>query len=376
MTAIAKRLFEADQLSLLSEVLESLPLFILVYSPRRGIEWVSPELTRLLGWTAEDLREVSRLSSLFFTDAGLAVDLFSSHPETIVDWPEVQIKSKNAGLVSCAWRIDRSTEGIVIAIGADISLAKAQAAKIAQQHVQILGASRLSSLGEMASGIAHEINNPLAIISAKAAQMKRALQRDNLDRDQMLAGLQKIDETAHRIGKIVKGLQAFSRSEVEADYETVQLISVVRQVLDLCFEKFHSSGVEIRVEIEPALTLDCRPVQLGQVLMNLINNAWDAIGSGARTSGSCFVEVKAEVVGEWIEILVIDSGPGIPEDLVKKIMDPFFTTKEVGHGTGIGLSISQAILEKHGGKLELARPRDSTTFRILLPQRQSKNART
>lgn len=234
-----------------------------------------------------------------------------------------------------------------------------------EQQKHIVRTSKMSALGEMASGIAHEINNPVAIVLTRAEQLEEVLAEKELDRALLIELASAIRRTAGRIGKIVKGLKSFAREGEVDPFETVSLHSVIQDTLDLCRDRFRTHGIELRTGVLPVdMTISCRPVQVSQVLLNLVNNAFDA----AQPSAGKWVALSFEEVGLNVEISVSDSGDPIPPEVKEKIMQPFFTTKEVGKGTGLGLSISKGLVESHGGELRLDEASSATRFIVRLPR--------
>lgn len=137
--------------------------------------------------------------------------------------------------------------------------------------------------------------------------------------------------------------------------------------MEFCKTRFYNYGVElILADIDEDLEIECRIIQIEQVLLNLLNNSFDA----AQKSEEKWIRVEAIEFGDYIDIKVVDSGPRIPEEVADKIMQPFFTTKELGKGTGLGLSISTGIMKNHKGGLFLDRTASNTTFVMRLPRLQ------
>lgn len=225
-------------------------------------------------------------------------------------------------------------------------------------------AAKMSSLGEMAAGIAHEINNPLAIVSGRVGQIKRMLEMSDLvDKSKFSEELVKIENTVQRMAKIVYGLRTFSRNaETDAMVRT-NVATIIEETLALCSERFKHYNVEVRVVCESTIQADCRSAQISQVVLNLLNNAFDAIDSLTEK----WVEVKVAVNKGKIQISVTDSGKGIPPEIAAKMVEPFYTTKAVGKGTGLGLSISSGICQQHGGELKYDSSCPNTRFIIELP---------
>ncbi len=223
-------------------------------------------------------------------------------------------------------------------------------------------AAKMSLVGEMAGGIAHEINNPLAVIALTLQQVKRSLATQNAE-DPLLVKIDKMSQTVMRITKIVQGLRTFSRSGEKLPAKSEALPAIVQGVLDLCRERFYHHSIELRVEPIPELRVIGVAVQIEQVLMNLLSNAFDA----TEGSEAAWVALSFQVDDKLVRIAVTDSGSGIPEAIRDKIMQPFFTTKEVGKGTGLGLSISKGIMESHHGTLSIDPECAHTRFVMSMP---------
>jgi signal transduction histidine kinase len=239
--------------------------------------------------------------------------------------------------------------------------------EIALQKTKAEFASRLATLGEMASGIAHEINNPLAVIVGNASNLIRATEKGpQLSNERLIERLDKIVKTSHRISKIIQGLKAFARQGDKDLFTETPVPQLIEETLELCREKFYRNSVNLIVEQVPMVVLPMRSVQISQVLVNLLNNAFDAVKNLEMRQIS--IHFKKTDLG--FSIFVTDSGGGVSEQLKKKIFEPFFTTKEVGEGTGLGLSISKGIMEDHHGELLLHEQSQQTTFEIRLPLKQ------
>lgn len=219
--------------------------------------------------------------------------------------------------------------------------------------------TKMAALGEMAGGIAHEINNPLAIIRANAGVIRRLLRPEEINREKISEIAEKIDSTVDRIAKIVSGLRTFSREAGNDPLEDVSAREVIEQTMEFCEARFRSRGIPLEIDIPASdLLITCRRVQISQVLLNLLNNAFDAV----KDSKEPWVRVHANRQGDEVSISVSDSGNGVRADIRDKIMQPFFTTKKVGEGTGLGLSIAHGIMEGHGGSLKLDTDATNTRF--------------
>jgi len=236
--------------------------------------------------------------------------------------------------------------------------------KLDQERAKAVANAKMASLGEMASGVAHEINNPLTIILNRANQLKSRLTSDEFEKEWALGELAKIENTVERIAKIIRGLRAFSRNADNDPMISCELNPIIDETLELCLEKFKRYGVDFRIKgIKQTLFLRCRPSQVSQVLLNLFNNSFDAIVNTTNP----WIELEVNFRNGALALRITDSGHGIPPQIADRMMDPFFSTKEVGRGTGLGLSISRGIIEEHGGKLWYDRENRNTSFVIEIP---------
>ena len=240
--------------------------------------------------------------------------------------------------------------------------------KIEEQQLQMLAASKLSSLGQMSAGIAHEVNNPLAIIHGEAAILKSMSEHREVDHQGVQRAANVIESTALRISRIVKALKSFAREGEKDPVLPCHIPSLIDETLEFCRERFKIHGIELRLDIQGEnLTVPCRSVQISQVLVNLLNNAFDAVEDLEQKE----IWVGARDIGRGVEIFVCDSSLGVAPEIRPQILMPFFTTKEIGRGTGLGLSISAGIVEDHHGSLYLDESATLTKFVIYLPRSEA-----
>ncbi len=275
-------------------------------------------------------------------------------------------------LENFSWPVFDDSGALVSFFGTiqDITERKNHEELIRSQQVKLVQSAKLSSLGEMAAGIAHEINNPLAVISGSAQQVLRISQQSEVDKTKLHHAAERISKTSFRIAKIVQGLRTFAREGSNDPCEAIPFVQVVNDSLELCRSRFMQNGIDLRVnQISGDLIVECQAVQISQVLVNLLQNAFDAI----KESENPWVSLDTQAQGDWLLITVTDSGHGISQEISEKIMQPFFTTKEVGKGTGLGLSISSSILANHGGSLEIDHNCPNTRFVIKLPFKAKQN---
>lgn len=253
----------------------------------------------------------------------------------------------------------------VAAIGVDLREKRRLEQEIERQRVMFVQTSKMSALGEMASGIAHEINNPLAIIAGRIEMMRLLLADEAVDREKLTDFLSSSQGTVERIAAIVSGLRSMARDGSRDPFVRVDVAETLNKTLQFCRTRFLNNGVTFEVDNLSGMYVLGRESQLGQALLNLLNNAFDAAKDNSDLKP--VIRITHRLLGERMQLMISDSGKGIPPEIQEKIMDPFFTTKEVGKGTGLGLPISRGIIEAHGGRLSLDPSSPQTTFVIELP---------
>jgi PAS domain S-box-containing protein len=239
----------------------------------------------------------------------------------------------------------------IINIGTDISARRRAERERAQLEAQLRQQQRLESVGTLASGVAHEINNPVQGIMNYAELI--TARPDDPDQVREFAG--EITNESQRVATIVRNLLAFSRQEREQAPELVDVPHVIETTLALIRTILRKDQIELALELADALPqIRCRPQQIHQILMNLVTNARDAVN---ETGGRKLVRLRATALQRdgrvWVRISVQDTGAGIPDGIRRRIFDPFFTTKRHDKGTGLGLAVSHGIAVDHGGKIEV-----------------------
>jgi two-component system, NtrC family, sensor kinase len=234
-----------------------------------------------------------------------------------------------------------------------------------ESEIKLLQSEKQASIGKLAGGVAHEINNPLTGIFTFTHML---LRRKDIPED-VRADLETIGQETERVRKIVKGLLDFSR-QTELDREATDINRLIRFTLSLVENQALIKGVSLNFEPGeglPMITLDRNQMQ--SVLLNIVINALDATDPGGSITVASGIGVSTSHPGQnGIEILCTDTGYGIPPENLNKIFDPFFTTKDVGHGTGLGLSVSYGIVERHGGTMWVqSKVGKGSTFKVWLP---------
>jgi signal transduction histidine kinase len=227
---------------------------------------------------------------------------------------------------------------------------------------QLLQMEKLSAMGQLLAGVAHELNNPLAVVSGQAQLLKMGCERTP-----QAARADKIVRAADRCVRIVRNFLALAR-EWPPERAAVGLNGIVREAVELLEYELRTDGVEVELGLDPELPmLWADPHQLHQVLVNLLTNAHHAM---RQMDGPRLLRLSTGVEPETgrAVVTVADSGPGIPPAIRDRIFEPFFTTKGPGQGTGLGLSLSHGIIASHGGTIEVeSEPGSGAAFRITLP---------
>lgn len=245
--------------------------------------------------------------------------------------------------------------------------------RMKMNFAELTTTSKFVALGEMAAGIAHEINNPLTVIMGKAALLEKA--GDSADRELVHETTAKIIEMVHRITRTIYALRVYARSG-ETDAVGVESIeSIVNSTLDICLERLRLASIRIDVSIDPidAMVI-ARPVQISQILMNLLNNAHDAIMSADRDSSAGldasekWIRLTARETQSHVVIWVENGGPRIETEVTRRLFEPFFTTKPSGVGTGLGLSISRRLAIANGSDLRFDSSAPFTRFVLEFPR--------
>jgi two-component system NtrC family sensor kinase len=234
-------------------------------------------------------------------------------------------------------------------------------------HDQVLQVEKMASIGKLAAVVAHEINNPLAGILTYAKLLRKWLDHGDLSAEKKKESVECLDLIAgesRRCGDLVRNLLTFSRT-APMNLESTELNVVVDRCLRLVQHKLEMSGIQLQLDLAEGLPrVQCDPAQIEQVLLALVMNAIDAMPRG----GNLWLSTRAKPASGQIEIQVRDDGVGISPEILPQIFEPFLTTKESGHGVGLGLAISRGIMERHRGRIEVqSEVGKGTTFTLTLP---------
>lgn len=336
---------------------------------------VNPSMCRMLGYTETELTTRSVFDFIHPGDHERARSIFpdfsslkgSNVPEQSFSNIEVQYVCKDRTLLTFSWNLTFvPSDQTVYGTGRNITKRLEHERVISLQKEQMAAASKMNALGRMAGGVAHEINNPLTIVYGQAFRLKRLAQDKILDREAISQIAEQIEKMSARIIDIINGLRMFAREGSGDPMEFIKISDVLGDTLAFCQGKMKREGIELEIVNENKnLEICCRAVQISQVLLNILNNASDALlASGQKKIRIEYIE-RPELVG----LSVQDSGPGVAPEVVGSLFQPFFTTKPVGKGTGLGLSVAKGIIDSHGGKIFYSAAADGgATFTMLFPR--------
>jgi len=224
--------------------------------------------------------------------------------------------------------------------------------------------SKMAALGEMAAGIAHEVNNPLTIVKGYADLMVMNLSKDEPRINEIREWASMISSTSIRMSKIINGLRSFAREDAYEDFQPCTVGEVLDDAFAFSLERIKNKGILLEVDGDRETVIQCNRVGISQVLLNLLNNALHAVGDQA----SKWIRIVIRRSESSLVISVMDSGGPIPPEFRSRIMDPFFTTKAPGEGSGLGLSVSRSIMLNHRGDLILDADAEFTKFDLILPR--------
>jgi len=266
----------------------------------------------------------------------------------------LQLRGANQQLVSWARNLEERVEE--------------KTSELRRVHEQVLHSETMASVGKMAAVVAHEVNNPLSGILTYSKLLTKWVdsgQVSNEKKQEARQCLELIASESRRCGELVKNLLTFSRQAPPMNVQATDVNRVADQCLLLVRHNLLNAGIELHPSLAEGLPrLQCDPSQIEQVLLAIIVNAADAMPRG----GNLWVESRLGEHGDFIVLKVRDDGAGIPPEIMPKIFEPFVTTKDLNHGTGLGLAVSQGIVERHGGKISIeSEVGKGTTVTITLP---------
>jgi len=357
--------FSADDVSelknnelYLHQIVDAIPDMILVKGEASRILWANKAFKDYYGMTIEQLQEIidAPFQSSEHTRQYVLDDAWvwnNKKPLRIECEPVTSFEGVTHMFETLKTPILDQNGNIKMTVGISRDITE----KIEYEQ-KSFASSKMASLGEMAGGIAHEINNPIGIIMGKSMQMKR----QNPD-SKARSDFDMIIRSAERVAKIVEGLRNFCQQDDRQLFNEFKVIDVIDETLTYCHGRLNNLGISLKMDIPENLMMSGKRVQISQILLNLLNNAIDEI----QSIDERWIKISANKKDNFTEIRVQDSGHGVSPELESKVMQPFFTTKELGKGMGLGLSVSFAIAKHHGGELLLDRGVSPSCFLLRIP---------
>jgi len=321
--------------------------------------FVNPRMAEILGYTAEEM--LGKHLFAFMGERGIEIAKYNleRRRQGIKEQHDFEFIRKDGARVYASLETSPITDEAGNYVGALACVADITERKRIEEELKL--ASRLAAVGELAAGVAHELNNPLAIIQMYSEFYK---ERGDLD-DTAKKDLQIIYEQTIRASKITHNLLSFARKH-EPGKNMVSVNEIIKKTLEMHSHQMSINNIELSEELQPDLPMIMADDnQMQQVFMNIIINAEQAM---LEAHGRGKLNIKTETTEGMIKISFTDDGPGIAEGNLKSIFDPFFTTKVVGKGTGLGLSICYGIVQAHGGHIyAISTMGEGATFVIEIP---------
>lgn len=232
---------------------------------------------------------------------------------------------------------------------------------IHDQQLRMTESSRLAALGELAAGIAHEINNPLQVIKSTSDILSHKIKADGYDKVFFTNKINKLSETTDRMKNIVNSLSFLSRKSDPPEFIDTNIILIIQDVLTIVEQKLKDKNIKLNLnKPEGLFNVSCHQVQISQVILNILNNAIYALKDVSDPEINIFTNEN----DKHKDLIISNNGESIPLEIEAKIMEPFYTTKDVGVGTGLGLSISKANMVNHNGDLLLNQTDDNVSFTL------------
>lgn len=356
----------------IENIVESILDSLIVVDPQIVITKVNKATLDLLGYTKDEL--IEQKLEIILDDA-----ILSGNTGSIKDY-ETFLKPINGEnipvLVATSVLKDKEDKPIgTVVIARDMMESKyvkeleTANRELKEATLQLVQAEKLTALGELTAGVAHELNQPLNGIKIISQSILRDIEKDRFEEEYIGQDLTDIVNLVNRMAEIINHMRIFTRRTEGMIEETIDINSVVEGPFKLLGQQLKNRNIEVIMELaSDPLKIKGDPIRLEQVIMNLITNAKDALESSGKENMRLEIKTYQADEGQDAVTEVKDNGGGIPEDIQEKIFQPFFTTKEPGKGTGLGLSVSSKIIEEHKGRMELeSKVGEGTTFRVILP---------
>jgi nitrogen fixation negative regulator NifL len=364
--AIREKLQQHDDIFRL--LLENALDIITIVAVDGTIRYESPSVRQILGYDPEELQGRNAFDFMPEEDVARAISAVRELAGRAGGVASLELRFRHK---DGSWRIleaigrnmlDHPVLAGILVNSRDVTERRRMEEELSRQREARIQHDKLADMGTLLAGVAHELNNPLTVVTGYSGILRRALGDGPL-----AERVDKIAIAANRCVRIVQNFLALARHH-PPERQQVRLNQIVRDAVELLAYPLRVDSVEVRLELAddlPALWADSH--QLHQVLVNLITNAHQAM-HGAESPRRLTIRTRAEERGSRVRLEISDTGPGIPDQVLARIFEPFFTTKPVGQGTGLGLSLCQGIVESHEGRIQVdSKPGQGASFLIELP---------
>lgn len=354
--------------------LNSIHDMVLVKGPESKILWANEAFAKFYGMSPEQLRHIvdAPFSEPDHTLQYIKDDQYvfkTGQVLLIPEEPASRYDGKIFWFETVKSPLQDSSGKTVMTIGVsrDITEKRIQDQMlIEQQRLLLVGAAKMATLGEMAGGLAHEINNPLAVIQMITEQISDLVDEEPIEKAALQECVAKINQALERTHSIISSVTSFARSDRKEGTTSFKVKELIEDALSFCRFKLKGKEVKITLEIPDELFIHGVQSEMSQVFVNLINNAVDAIA----TLPQKWIELSCTSSGEQIQIRLTDSGAGIPDTIRNSLFHQSLTTKPVGKGTGLGLIICKKIIERHLGQIFVDPSSSNTSFVVQLPNKK------
>lgn len=337
----------------------------LAMTPEGFIMALSKEWEPLLGRSIQDMRAYQYEHLVYPKDLPVARAAF----EAINDGSDISqlrlrfVKSDNEP-IWLQWRATKDQEtGLIYSAATVIAPLDLKQEEIEFERQKNFHTAKLASLGEIAAGVAHELNNPLSIVVGYLKMLELEYEQGTLTPAEFKKIMSSTLTATDRATKIIRNLKNLARDGGQDPFERVLLDEIIESTLDLVREKFRRHNLKLEVNYPPHVWVLCRQIELSQVVLNLLTNAFDA----CEGSQEAWIKISVELKDKNAFVHISNSGPMISKEIQEQIFTPFFTTKKFGRGTGLGLSIAAGIMNRHHGELFLKPRSEFTTFVAQIP---------
>jgi len=368
---VTERSRAEENLRKLSQAVEQSPAMTIITDLTGDIEYVNTRFTDITGYTFDEVvGKNPRILKTGEVPPETYQELWGAI-KTGKEWRgEIHNRKKNGELYWALSTISpvMSSDGLVthfLGISEDITDLKIAEQEKRQQQLELAHAGRVIILGEMATSIAHELNQPLAVISGCAQLCQKAIGSEKNQKEVLKDAIDQITEQADRANEIIHSIRGFVHKD-PPKLEAIQINDTILKIADLLRTDAHEHGVSVSFNFVSDLPpVAANMLQIQQVILNLAHNGYEAMMNNGPDQRRLIINSR-KLDGIYVGISVHDAGEGIPQSIVEKIFEPFYTTKS--EGIGMGLSISRSIVEAHGGKLTVtSNNKAGTIFRISLP---------